>query len=63
MTGLGWVQGRLGISQSGAFDAATERALRTFQNRKGIDADGVINPRTFAYLSRSTPNFVSPSSW
>jgi lysozyme len=57
-----WVQRRLGIPQSGAFDAATERALRAFQNKKGIDADGVINPRTFAYLSRSTPNSVSPSS-
>ena len=51
-----WVQRRLGIPRSGAFDAATERALRAFQNKKGIDADGVINPRTFAYLSRSAPN-------
>jgi lysozyme len=53
-----WVQRRLGIPQSGAFDAATERELRAFQNKKGIDADGVINPRTFAYLSRSTSNSV-----
>jgi lysozyme len=57
-----WVQRRLGIPPSGAFDAATERALRAFQNKKGIDADGMINSRTFAYLSRSTPNSVSPSS-
>ena len=53
-----WVQRRLGIPQSGAFDAATEQALRAFQGKKGIDADGVINPRTFAYLSRSTPKSV-----
>jgi GH25 family lysozyme M1 (1,4-beta-N-acetylmuramidase) len=58
-----WVQRRLGIPQSGTFDDATERALRAFQSRKGIGADGVINPRTFAYLSRSTPSSVSPSSW
>ena len=53
-----WVQRRLGIPQSGAFDAATEQALRAFQGKKGIDADGVINPRTFAYLSRSAPKSV-----
>ena len=53
-----WVQRRLGIPQSGAFDAATEQALRAFQSKKGIDADGLINPRTFAYLSRSIPNSV-----
>jgi GH25 family lysozyme M1 (1,4-beta-N-acetylmuramidase) len=56
-----WVQRRLGIPQSGVLDAATERALRIFQNSKGIDADGVINPRTFAYLCWSTPNSASPS--
>jgi lysozyme len=51
-----WVQRRLGIPQSGAFDAAMERALRAFQNMKGIHVDGVVNPHTFAYLSRSAPN-------
>jgi lysozyme len=51
-----WVQRRLGIPQSGAFDAAMERAVRAFQNKKGIDVDGVINPQTFAYLSRSAPD-------
>ena len=53
-----WVQRRLGIPQNGAFDAATERALRAFQNSKGIDADGVVDPRTFAYLGWSTPKSV-----
>jgi murein L,D-transpeptidase YcbB/YkuD len=52
------VQRRLGIPQSAAFDAATEQVLRAFQSKKGIDADGVINPRTFAYLSLSAPNSV-----
>jgi GH25 family lysozyme M1 (1,4-beta-N-acetylmuramidase) len=49
-----WVQRRLGVPQSGAFDASTERALRAFQNKKGIGADGVINPRTFALLCWSS---------
>ena len=55
-----WVQHRLGIPQTGAFDAATVRALRAFQNSKGIDPDGVINPPTFAYLSRSTRTLPRP---
>jgi GH25 family lysozyme M1 (1,4-beta-N-acetylmuramidase) len=58
-----WVQLRLGIPQSGTFDVATERALRAFQSAKGIEADGVINPRTFAYLCWSTPNPALPSTW
>jgi lysozyme len=58
-----WVQRRLGMPQSGAFDAAAERALRAFQNKKGIGADGVINPRTFAFLCWSVPIPVSPSVW
>jgi lysozyme len=51
-----WLQRRLGIPQSGVFDAGTERALRAFQTSKGITADGVVDPRTFAYLcwSRGT---------
>lgn len=56
-----WVQRRLKIPQSGVFDAATEKALRAFQNKKGIDADGVINPRTFAFLCWSIAIPVSPS--
>lgn len=56
-----WVQRRLGIPQSGAFDAATERALRAFQNSKGVGANGVIDPHTFAYLCWSTPSPVSPT--
>jgi GH25 family lysozyme M1 (1,4-beta-N-acetylmuramidase) len=58
-----WVQSRLGIPQSGTFDAATERALRAFQSKNGIEADGVINPRTFAYLCWSSPNPAPPSIW
>jgi GH25 family lysozyme M1 (1,4-beta-N-acetylmuramidase) len=50
-----WVQRRLGTTQSGVFDAATEGALRAFQNKKGIRADGVVDPGTFAYLCWSGP--------
>jgi peptidoglycan hydrolase-like protein with peptidoglycan-binding domain len=50
-----WVQRRLGIAQNGQFDGAMERALRAFQSQKGLPVDGVIDPRTFAYLCWSRP--------
>lgn len=45
-----WVQRRLGVPQTGAFNPATDQALRTLQARRGLTANGVIDPRTFAYL-------------
>jgi GH25 family lysozyme M1 (1,4-beta-N-acetylmuramidase) len=50
-----WAQRRLGIAQTGAFDAAMETALRTLQEKNGLVADGVIDPRTFVYLCWSNP--------
>jgi peptidoglycan hydrolase-like protein with peptidoglycan-binding domain len=50
-----WVQRRLGIQQNGQFDDATDSVLRTFQNKKGLAANGIIDPRTFAYLCWSNP--------
>jgi murein L,D-transpeptidase YcbB/YkuD len=50
-----WVQRRLGIAQSGTFDAAMETALRAFQDNKSLVANGVIDPRTFAFLCWSNP--------
>jgi len=50
-----WVQRRLGILQSGTFDAAMETTLQAFQNKKGLVANSVIDPRTFAYLCWSNP--------
>jgi GH25 family lysozyme M1 (1,4-beta-N-acetylmuramidase) len=50
-----WVQRRLGIAQSGTCDAATESALRSFQGKNGLEANGVIDPRTFAFLCWSNP--------
>jgi GH25 family lysozyme M1 (1,4-beta-N-acetylmuramidase) len=45
-----WVQRRLGIAQSGRFDAAMEGALRAFQVQKGLASNGVVDPATFAYF-------------
>ena len=49
---VGWAQRRLGLAETGKFDATTEGAVRTFQNESDLVADGVIGPRTFAYLAR-----------
>ncbi len=45
-----WVQRRLGIAQSGWFDAALESALRAFQDNKGLVLSGVVGLQTFAHL-------------
>jgi murein L,D-transpeptidase YcbB/YkuD len=45
-----WVQRRLGIAQSGKFDAAMEMGLRAFQRRNGLAEKPIIDPQTFAYL-------------
>jgi lysozyme len=50
-----WVQRRLGIMQSGMFDAATKTALAAFQFQKGLTANSIIDPRTFAFLCWSNP--------
>jgi len=55
ITRVKWVQRRLGIAQSGTFDAAMETALRAFQDNKSLVANGVIDPRTFAFLCWSNP--------
>jgi GH25 family lysozyme M1 (1,4-beta-N-acetylmuramidase) len=50
-----WAQRRLGISQTGQFDAELETALRAFQEKRGLPVDSVIDPRAFAYLCWSNP--------
>ena len=39
----------------GRFDAATARALRSFQRAHGLDPDGLAGPRTFRALARGKP--------
>lgn len=50
-----WVQRRLGVAQSGTFDATTTAALRSFQRAKGLGDDPIIDPRVFAALCWSRP--------
>jgi peptidoglycan hydrolase-like protein with peptidoglycan-binding domain len=50
-----WMQRRLGIPQSGMFDAATETVVRSFQRKNGLTPDGVVDPRTFAFFCWSNP--------
>lgn len=50
-----WTQRRLGIAQSGIFDATMEAALGTFQRSQGLPVNPVVDPRTFAFLCWSNP--------
>jgi peptidoglycan hydrolase-like protein with peptidoglycan-binding domain len=44
------LQGRLGISQSGQFDAATQAAVRKYQTDKGLKVDGKVGQQTWGSL-------------
>ena len=47
------LQRLLHITQDGGFGAGTVRALKAFQRRHGLHADGVAGPATWAMLYRS----------
>jgi lysozyme len=47
-----WLQRRLGIAATGRFDRATVNAVRGFQDDNDLVSDGIVGPRTFAYLAR-----------
>jgi hypothetical protein len=44
------LQGRLGISQSGQFDAATAAAVKQYQTSKGLKVDGKVGQQTWGSL-------------
>lgn len=47
-----WVQRKLKLPEtSGTLDVETAAALRTFQAERGLAADAVVGPRTFAALA------------
>jgi GH25 family lysozyme M1 (1,4-beta-N-acetylmuramidase) len=50
-----WVQRRLGLAQSGKFDAMMVTAVRKFQRNSGLPETPVIDPQTFALLCWSNP--------
>jgi lysozyme len=45
-----WAQRRLGIAESGKFDAAMAKKVVEFQHRRHLVGDGIIGPKTFAAL-------------
>lgn len=47
-----WVQKRLGVDVDGDFGGETDKAVRAFQQKNGLVADGIIGPKTFAFLAR-----------
>ena len=50
-----WMQGQLGIAQSGTFDAALTKRVIGFQAAKGLVADGIVGPKTFVALCWNQP--------
>ena len=51
------VQRKLGVPADGAYGPVTRRAVRAFQQRKGLIVDGVVGPQTLRALgiTRSAP--------
>jgi lysozyme family protein len=49
------LQQRLGIPQTGTFDAATDQRVRAYQFSRGLDVDGEVGPDTWGALRRNAP--------
>jgi peptidoglycan hydrolase-like protein with peptidoglycan-binding domain len=58
------LQQSLGISADGQFGAGTQKAVREFQTKNGLEADGLAGPATLAKMSlfkEMTPEVVKKS--
>jgi hypothetical protein len=58
--GVREVQRLLGLPETGVYDGATEDAVESFQEARGLLADGIVGPRTLAALRDDTP--VEPAT-
>ena len=50
---VGAIQAHLQLEPTTTYDVRTEEAVRAFQERVGLPADGIVGPRTWAELLRS----------
>jgi peptidoglycan hydrolase-like protein with peptidoglycan-binding domain len=58
------LQQSLGIAADGQFGAGTQKAVRDFQSKNGLEADGLAGPATLAKMSlfkEMTPEVVKKS--
>lgn len=55
-----WLQRKLGLAETGSFDAALNARVVGFQQASGLTADGIVGPRTFAALCWVKPAKVLP---
>jgi hypothetical protein len=56
------VQRALGVLQTGRYDGATLRAVRSFQRSHGLVVDGIVGPQTRAALGLTTSRAATSRS-
>ena len=42
------------VAETGTYDAATRKAVNSFQTDNGLDPDGIVGPLTYEALDRHT---------